>query len=83
MERLVTGAVVLAVAELRQLLGELEEDVVVVEDGGEAAVDDFRRHGSIGQQEAGAEAFVLSRLCNEIRRYAKRTFASVSSDGIR
>ena len=56
-----TGGVALSVAELGQLAGELVEDVVVLEDGRVAAVDDLGRYGTatVRQQQAGAEALVL------------------------
>ena len=60
-----TRAVLFTVAELRELFGELKEDVVIVENGGEASVDDLGRHGPIGQQQARAKVFVLARLCKE------------------
>lgn len=44
-----TWTILFTVAVLRDLLGKLEQNVVVVENGGKAAVDDLGRHGSIGQ----------------------------------
>lgn len=45
---------------LRNLFGKLEQHVVVVENGGKAAIDDLGRHRSVGQQQASAKVLVLA-----------------------
>ena len=50
-------------SEVLEPLGEVLDDVIVVEEGREAAVDDLGRHGAVGpdvgQQEARAEVRIL------------------------
>ena len=49
-------------AEVGQLLGEVADEVLVVEDGHVAAVHDLGRHGAVGQQQRRAERRVTTRL---------------------
>jgi hypothetical protein len=64
-----TGTVFLSVAELRKFLGEIDENVVVVENGGIAAVDDLGRHGhaAVSQQQTCPKTLVLARFYSQIK----------------
>ena len=64
-----TGTVFLSVAELRKFLGELEENIVVVENGRIAAVDDLGRHGhaAVSQQQTRSKTLVLARFYLQIK----------------
>ena len=46
-----------------QLLGEVDDDIVIVEEGGEGSVDDLggerRVWTNVGEEEGGAERFIL------------------------
>ena len=46
-----------------QLLGEVDNDIVIVEEGGEGSVDDLggerRVWTNVGEEEGGAERFIL------------------------
>ena len=59
-----TGRIFDVDLEVAQLLGELVDDFVVVENGGEGAVHDLGRHGRIGEQQRRAKVGVLARVCN-------------------
>jgi hypothetical protein len=60
---MLTWTVIVSVAELRYFPGQVEENIIVVEDGREASIDNLGRHGTIGQQQTRSEILVLACFC--------------------